>query len=118
MSSPLESKKAPPARIAGAIVIGLILAITWYRMLHEVVEVIEGHHEPKGSKKMIPLYLISLPLGTATALAMLIPLGVYLSEYAAFQNLNVWRPDHYARLVYKVHKAWISSNGKLSSKEL
>ena len=70
------------------------------------------------SKLMLPLCIISLPLGTAIAIALVIPLGVYLTDYAAFQNLNVIRPDHYARLVFKVHKAWISSNGKLSSKEI
>ena len=120
MSSPLESKKAPPARVAGAILIGTILAVLWYQLLHYVVDVIEGHHglRKDNSRLMLPLCIISLPLGTAIAIALVIPLGVYLTDYAAFQDLNVIRPDHYARLVFKVHKAWVSSNGKLSSKEI
>ena len=112
---PLQAVRAPPERIVGAAVLALVICVCYWFLLHEVV----GHVESPSGKLPLLLVLLSLPLGTAATLALLIPLGIYVSDYAAFQNLNVIRPDHFGRLVVKVYRAWLTSeNGKLSAKEL
>ena len=62
--------------------------------------------------------LACFPLLSILGLALTIPLGPYVADHAAFQNLSVIRPDHHLRLCAKVYRAWIASNGKLASKDL
>ncbi|KAL1507165.1 hypothetical protein AB1Y20_008016 [Prymnesium parvum] len=36
-------------------------------------------------------------------------------DYAAFQNLNVIRPDHYCRLLIKVYRVWLGKQKQKTS---
>ena len=67
---------------------------------------------------MLFMLLASFPILSMIGLLLLIPLGPYVSEHAAFQNLHVVRPDHHLRLVFRVYKAWIKTDGKLGKKDL
>ena len=62
--------------------------------------------------------MASFPILAMIALLLLLPLGPYVGDHAAFQSLHVIRPDHYARLVTRVYGAWTASHGKLSKKDL
>ena len=62
--------------------------------------------------------MASFPILAMIALLLLLPLGPYVGDHAAFQSLHVLRPDHYARLVTRVYGAWTASHGKLSKKDL
>ena len=59
------------------------------------------------------------PLLSVAGLGLVIPLLVYVGDHAPFQSLDVLRPDHYAKLLVRVYRAWASSKGgKLKGKDL
>ncbi|KAL3895235.1 MAG: hypothetical protein SGPRY_013567, partial [Prymnesium sp.] len=113
--------RPPAARAAGAVAMCVLICAGFYLALHHLAHAIPDQpklSDPSSRAKLL-LLPFALPLGTAAAIGMLIPLGVYLSDYAAFQRLNVVRPDHFVRLLIQVYSVWITSpNGKLSSKDL
>ena len=78
----------------------------------------EDMDEFRAHPGMLVGLLACYPLLSMLGLALVIPLGPYCAEHAAFQHLNVLRPDHHLRLCYKVYKAWIATDGKLSKKDL
>ena len=79
----------------------------------------ENMIEFRSHPAMLGFMLACFPVVTMLGLLMIIPLGPYVTEHAAFQNLSVARPDHYLRLCTKVYKAWgTTGNGKLASKDL
>mmetsp|Transcript_28707 Transcript_28707/g.69947 ORF Transcript_28707/g.69947 Transcript_28707/m.69947 type:complete len:91 (+) Transcript_28707:1-273(+) len=88
--------------------------------LHRAVDGLSGHVDMKHAQSHYTLLfaMFAVPLTTAGTIALLIPLAIYVMDYAAFQNLNVIRPDHYCRLLIKVYRVWLGANGKMSSKDL
>ena len=83
---------------------------------HTIAEDVE---EFKAHPGMLIACLVSFPFLSILGLALVIPIGPYVSEHAAFQDLHVIRPDHHLRLCAKVYGAWAaSSDGKLSKKDL
>ena len=62
--------------------------------------------------------LACFPIFSMLGLLLVLPLGPYCADHAAFQNLRIIRPDHYVRLCVKVYTAWTVGNGKLASKDL
>ena len=67
---------------------------------------------------MLIALIACYPLLAILGLFMIIPIGPYVSEHAAFQNLDIARPDHYVRALMKVYSAWFQAKGKLSKKDL
>ena len=78
----------------------------------------ENVQEFKSHPAMLFAMLASFPLLSMLGLLLVIPLGPYCADHAAFQNLNVIRPDHHVRLMVKVYRAWTQANGKLAGKDL
>ena len=78
----------------------------------------ENIQEAKRHPGMLLVLTMSFPLLSMLGLLLLIPLGPYVTEHAAFQNLHVLRPDHHLRLCVKVYTAWTAANGKMSKKDL
>jgi hypothetical protein len=130
-SSVLEEKKAPAHIAAAATVQAILIAGVLISILGYVSLLLEEHfhifHPDQGAvaaagKRPSGFVLVGLlalfPLLTILGLLLCIPLFVYVADYAAFQALRPWRPDHYARLIHHVYAAWIGSGGKLKSKDL
>ena len=127
----LESKRAPLGRALTAVaMIGAIVLVV-AGTLHYAAESLESHfhlfdkaHEA-GPGALSPhpgifLLLLSLyPVLSLLGLLLVIPLLVYMTDYAPFQSLRLWKPNHYARLVRLVYSAWLKApGGKLEAKEL
>ena len=114
----LQDKRTPPARAASAAAIALlVIGAVCYLLnrVHSKLESAHGSADAVAALKLTACY----PLLTVVGLILVIPLGVYVTDHAPFQSLNLMRPDHYARLVLRVHKAWLgASDGKLQAKEL
>ena len=127
----METKSAPPAKMAEAAVVALtVVGLIAYTLHHVSVEMEEHFHifshtlkedvqEFKRHPGMLIVLMASFPILSMSGLLLLIPLGPYCAEHTAFQNLHVVRPDHHLRLCFKVYKAWLgTSNGKLDGKDL
>lgn len=121
----LTSKTAPPAKLLSALLIGCLIVGIFYLSLHHGVHgVTEYFHDHQGKMTrrvvlVLPLIAMCVPLGTVLFFALLIPLGVYIFDHAAFQSLNVLRPDHYLTVVARVWRTWSGAkNGKLNGKDL
>ena len=126
----LANKRAPPARIALALGLFAIIFVAVFGALSLVSVEIEEHYHifhPKAKKvddhdKSAGLFIFLIllyPLLTALGLVLAIPLLVYVSDYAPFQNLNLLRPNHYAKLLKVVYTTWLNAEGgKLKSKDL
>ena len=113
----LEKKRCPPAQAAGALALAVLIALLLWYWLHEASRMLESHIETK-SPALFVLCLISYPLSGAVALGLLLPILVYILDYAPWQKLVLPRPDHYVRLVLRVWPAWFANHGKLTDKDL
>ena len=78
----------------------------------------EDVEEFKAHPAMLLICLMSFPILTMIGLALVIPLGPYVFDHAAFQSMHVVRPDHFLKVVFKVYSAWIANDGKLKAKDL
>ena len=134
MADLLEDKSItlPKALSAGLVAITIVGSIYWF--LSEVATELEQHfhiwsHTPKQlaelqiEVKQHPAMMIAMimtfPFFGIMGIVLVLPLGVYVTDHAAFQNLNVLRPDHYMRLLVRVYKALIADgDGKLKGKNL
>ena len=59
------------------------------------------------------------PVVAFVAMLLIIPVLIYATDHAPFQSLNLLRPDHFARLLFKVYSSWAgSANGKLKAKDM
>ena len=126
----LEDKSIPLAKAVEALVvlIGIVGSVCYILYLvslemekefhvleHTASEnVAEVRRHPAEAIRLMALF----PVLAIVGLALVIPLGPYVVEHAAFQNLHVIRPDHHLRLCGKVYSAWYATNGKLASKDL
>ena len=94
----LTSKGAPPAALLSALALGLAIIGSMWWLVHELQEhhthAMEGNHPVP-----MPLLTLAFPLSAMTVLALEIPLFMYVTDHAAFQSLNVLRPDHYGKCV-------------------
>ena len=126
----LEDKSIPRSKALQAAATGSTIIFTIAYVLHIVSYELELHFhifnntvtEDMAEFKAHPGMLVGLlacyPLLAMLGLALVIPLGPYCSEHAAFQDLSVIRPDHHLRLCLKVYSAWMATDGKLSKKDL
>ena len=59
------------------------------------------------------------PILTVICMTLVIPLFVYVNDYAPFQSLKIWRPLDFITLVTRVYRAWMGAHdGKLKPKDL
>ena len=116
----LASKTIPLSRLLGALALlvsilggyGLLLHAKW-QLLEEALAGNSAGHAAQ-HLLLIPL----LPITAVVAMALVIPLFVYVGNYAAFASLALPRPDHYVQLLFRVYRQWLSAGGKLKDKDL
>ena len=114
----LTSKGAPPTALLSAIALGLAIVGSMWWLVHELQEhhahAMEGNHPVP-----MPLLTLAFPLSAMTVLALEIPLFMYVTDHAAFQSLNVLRPDHYGKCVatraHPLHAATLCTSGASDS---
>ena len=90
---------------------------THFHLLHPQAE---DTAEMRRHPFMLFGFIALFPLTMVVAFLLLVPLMAYCTDHAPFQNLNLWLPQHYLRLLYKFYRACLteSKNGKLSGKDL
>ena len=129
-----DTKRIPPAKlcIAGTYIVIIVAVI--FGLLGLTTYEIEAHYhifhpnanqsDPgvAGSKKS-PWLLIGLialyPVLTIGGMLLGIPLMIYISDYTAFQALNLMKPQHVSMLYYRIYSTWAGApNGKMNGKDL
>ena len=133
-SSLLEDKSAPTdkkvqAAVVAFFVIGAVCLFlgeisneienTFHVWNHTAAQAEELKREMKTHPAMVLGLIAIFPLTAILTIVMILPLGVYVTDYAAFQNLSPVRPDHYIKVCFKVYRAWFAGgDGKLKAKDL
>jgi len=119
MTDLLADKRIPPARLAGALALLAFIVCCYALLLSYKWRLLEETLEGKAAADMRHLLIIPLlPLSAALLLVMIIPIFMYITNYAALQSFVLPRPDHYFRLLVRVYSAWASEGGKLKDKHL
>ena len=126
----LQKKGIPTGKAVCAATVALLIIGSIGYYLHTVWDEMESHFHifhPNAEDIQVmrkhPLELLKLvvqfPLLSILGMALVLPLGPYVTEHEAFQNLNPLLPHHYVKLVTKVYSAWSNaSGGKLAGKDL
>ena len=126
----LEDKGISRGKAAEALLVAFAIVGSISYALHQVSYEMEVHfhifnhtlsedvEEFRAHPGALLLCLASFPLLTILGLALVIPLGPYVFDHAAFQSMHVVRPDHFLRVVFHVYKTWIANDGKLKAKDL
>jgi len=119
----------PPRKLAGALSLIALICLSFWYLLHLKWAALETHllahaqSQPSKGKRRPPTAAIGLtllfPLSALVAILLVLPLLVFITDHAPYQNLTPIRPDHYWRLFYRVYAAWLgSAEGKLKEKDM